>query len=62
VVAVASSPFLFLQAFGLGGVVATFGLALDLIGFVLLLVFVAASSVVELTRRPTAAATAPAGG
>jgi hypothetical protein len=29
---------LFLQAFGLGGVIAPFGMVLDLIGFVLLLV------------------------
>jgi hypothetical protein len=41
---------LFLQAFGLGGVIATFGLALDLIGFVLLLLFVVASSVILLRR------------
>jgi hypothetical protein len=44
---------LFLQAFGLGGVV-----ALDLIGFVLLLVFVAATSVVGLARSPTVASAA----
>jgi len=49
-VAVAAAPFLLVQAFGLGGVVATFGLALDLIGFLLLLVFIAGSSVVGLTR------------
>jgi hypothetical protein len=36
----------FLQGFGLGGVIAQFGLILDLVGFVLLIVFVAASSVV----------------
>lgn len=39
-VAIAAAPFLLLQAFGLGGVIATFGLALDLVGFLLLLVFV----------------------
>ncbi len=44
---------LFLQAFGLGGVIASFGLVLDLIGFVLLLLFVLVSSVV-LLRRETA--------
>ncbi len=44
-VAIAAAPFLLLQAFGLGGVIATFGLALDLVGFLLLLVFVAATSV-----------------
>lgn len=49
--AVAASPFLLLQAFGLGGVVANFGLALDLVGFLLLLIFVLASSVIGLTRR-----------
>ena len=40
----------FLQGFGLGGVIATFGLILDLIGFVLFLVLVAASSVILLRR------------
>ena len=40
----------FLQAFGLGGVIATFGLVLDLIGFVLFLIFVLVSSVIMLTR------------
>ncbi|HKV67528.1 MAG TPA: DUF4386 family protein [Gaiellales bacterium] len=44
-VAIAAAPFLLLQAFGLGGVIATFGLALDLVGFLLLLVFVAWTSV-----------------
>jgi Domain of unknown function (DUF4386) len=57
-VAVAASPFLLVQAFGLGGVVANFGLALDLVGFLLLLIFVLASSVIGLTRASvTAAAT-----
>jgi hypothetical protein len=42
---------LFLQGFGLGGVIATFGLVLDLIGFVLLLVVVLVSSVILLTRE-----------
>jgi hypothetical protein len=46
--AVVTAPFLLLQAFGLGGVIATFGLALDLVGFLLLLVFVLASSVAGL--------------
>jgi hypothetical protein len=40
----------FLQGFGLGGVIATFGLVLDLIGFVLFLVLVATSSVMLLRR------------
>jgi hypothetical protein len=53
--AIAASPLLFLQAFGLGGVVSNFGLALDLIGFLLLLVFVAATSVVGLMRSPSVA-------
>jgi hypothetical protein len=42
---------LFLQGFGLGGVIATFGLVLDLIGFVLLLVVVLVSSIILLTRE-----------
>jgi len=40
----------FLQGFGLGGVIASFGLVLDLIGFVLILAFVLVSSVILLTR------------
>jgi hypothetical protein len=36
-------PFLLVQAFGLGGVVSSLGLALDLVGFLLLLIFIAAS-------------------
>jgi hypothetical protein len=55
--AIAASPFLFLQAFGLGGVVSNFGLALDLIGFLLLLVFVAVTSVVGLMRSPAVGGT-----
>jgi hypothetical protein len=50
-VGVAAAPFLFLQAFGLGGVVSNVGLALDLVGFLLLLIFIAATSVVGLQRR-----------
>lgn len=42
----------FLQGFGLGGVIASFGLVLDLIGFVLFLIFVLVSSVILLRRRP----------
>lgn len=41
----------FVQGFSLGGVIATFGLVLDLIGFVLLLVFVVVSSIILLTRE-----------
>lgn len=54
-VAVAASPFLLVQTFGLGGVVANFGLALDLVGFLLFLIFVLASSVIGLTRGPVVA-------
>ncbi len=49
--AIIASIFLFLQGFGLGGVIATFGLVLDLIGFVLLLLFVLVSSVIMLSRQ-----------
>jgi hypothetical protein len=56
-VAIAASPFLLVQAFGLGGVIANFGLVLDLVGFLLFLIFVLASSVIGLTR---ASVTAPA--
>jgi hypothetical protein len=41
---------LFFQGFGLGGVIATFGLVVDLISFVLLLVFVTVSSLVLMRR------------
>ena len=41
----------FLQGFGLGGVIASFGLVLDLIGFVLFLIFVLVSSVILLMRK-----------
>ena len=48
--ALAVSPFLFAQGFGLGGVISSFGLALDLIGFLLFLIFVVASSLVGFSR------------
>jgi hypothetical protein len=48
----------FLQGFGLGGVIASFGLVLDLIGFVLLLIFVLVSSVILLRRHNTVASSA----
>jgi Domain of unknown function (DUF4386) len=48
----------FLQGFGLGGVIATFGLVLDLIAFVLFLIFVLVSSVIQLTRKPAIPGTA----
>jgi hypothetical protein len=41
----------FLQGFGLGGVIASFGLVLDLIGFVLFLILVLVSSVILLLRK-----------
>jgi hypothetical protein len=47
-IAVASGSLLFLQGFGLGGVIATYGLVLDLIGFVLFLLFVLLSSAISL--------------
>jgi hypothetical protein len=50
---------LFLQAFTLGGVIATFGVVVDIIGFVLLLVFVLASSAIVLRRGDSRADTAP---
>ncbi|MBV9838015.1 MAG: DUF4386 family protein [Solirubrobacterales bacterium] len=54
-VSILAGILLFLQGFGLGGVIASFGLVLDLIGFVLLLIFVLASSVI-LLKRETAVA------
>jgi len=54
-IAVATGPFFLLQGFGLGGVVSSFGLVLDLIGFLLFLIFVLVSSVILLTRGGTAA-------
>ena len=49
-VAIAAGLLFILQGFGLGGVIAVFGLALDLLGFVLLLTFVLASSVTSWRR------------
>jgi hypothetical protein len=49
--AILAAIFLFLQGFGLGGVIASFGLVFDLIGFVSFLVFVFASSVTMLRRQ-----------
>ena len=54
--AVAASPFLFVQAFGLGGVVANFGLALDLIGFLLFLIFVSGSSYIRVRAEGSGSA------
>jgi hypothetical protein len=47
---------LFFQGFGLGGVISDFGLFLDLVGFLLLLIFVLASSVILLFRSRVVAA------
>ena len=50
-VAVVSAVGLFVQGFGLGGVIADFGLVFDLIGFALFMLFVLASSIVMLRRE-----------
>ena len=50
-VSILAGILFFLQGFGLGGVIATFGLVLDLIGFVLFLIFVLVSSVILLRRE-----------
>jgi hypothetical protein len=49
-VATLAAPLLFLQGFGLGGVISTFGLILDLIGFLLVLIFILVSSSLLLRR------------
>jgi hypothetical protein len=56
-IALIGGPLLFLQGFGLGGVIGTYGLVLDLIGFVLFLLFVLISSAILLTDRGSARAT-----
>jgi hypothetical protein len=48
--AILAGIMFFLQGFGLGGVIATFGLVLDLVAFVLFLIFVLASSIILLRR------------
>ncbi len=50
-VSILAGILFFLQAFGLGGVIASFGLVLDGIGFVLFVIFVLVSSVILLTRQ-----------
>ena len=50
-VSILAGIMLFLQGFGLGGVIASFGLVLDGIGFVMLLIFALASCVILLTRE-----------
>lgn len=49
-VAIVAGIMFFLQGFGLGGIIATFGLVFDLIAFVLFLIFVLGSSI-SLFRR-----------
>jgi hypothetical protein len=56
--AILAGILLFLQGFGLGGVIASFGLVLDLSGFVLFLIFVLVSSVILLRREDTVPDTA----
>ncbi len=53
-VSILAGSMFFLQGFGLGGVIASFGLVLDLIGFLLLLVFVLVSRVILLMRESAA--------
>jgi hypothetical protein len=47
-IAVIGGTLLFLQGFGLGGVIGTYGLAIDLVGFLLFLLFVLLSSATRL--------------
>ena len=49
--AICAGVLLYVQGCGLGGVIATFGLIVDLIGFVLFLIFVLVSSIVLLRRE-----------
>jgi hypothetical protein len=56
--AIVAGILFFLQGFGLGGVIASFGLVLDLIAFALFLIFIVVSSVILLRRQPTVASTA----
>jgi hypothetical protein len=56
-IAVVSGTLLFLQGFGLGGVIGTYGLVLDLIGFVLFLLFVLLSSAISIRDEGPARAT-----
>jgi Domain of unknown function (DUF4386) len=59
-IAIGAGLMFFLQAFGLGGVIASFGLVLDIIGFVLFLIFVLASSIIFLRRQTAVPETAAA--
>jgi hypothetical protein len=59
-IAVAASPFLLVQTFGLGGIIADFGLVFDLIGFLLFLIFILGSSYVRMRADGSGtAATSP---
>jgi hypothetical protein len=60
-ISIAAGLMFFLQAFGLGGVIASFGLVLDIIGFVMFLIFVLASSIIFLRRQTAVSNTAAAG-
>ncbi len=50
-ISIVSGVLLFLEGFGLGGIIGTYGLVLDLIGFVLFLLFVLISSAILLRDR-----------
>jgi Domain of unknown function (DUF4386) len=50
-VSILAGILFFLQGFGLGGVIASFGLILDGIAFVLFVIFVLVSSVILVTRQ-----------
>lgn len=58
-ISIVSGILLFLQGFGLGGIIGTYGLVLDLIGFVLFLLFVLLSSTILFTDRRPAHSTEP---
>jgi hypothetical protein len=57
-VSILAGILFFLQGFGLGGVIASFGLVLDGIALVLLVIFVLVSSVILLTRQNAVPGTA----
>lgn len=57
--AIVGGALLFVQGFGLGGVIGTYGLVIDLIGFVLFLLFVLLSSAILLRDQGQAKATQP---
>ena len=53
-ISIVGGILLFLQGFGLGGIIGTYGLVLDLIGFVLFLLFVLFSSAILVRDRGSA--------